>query len=696
MAGGLLDLWNQFSVQILVLLSLGLQVVLFLFAGIRRHEAPAIIRFLLWQAYLMADYTAIYALGHMWLSGAARGHQLVAFWAPFLLLHLGGPDSITAYALQDNQLWLRHLHTQVVQVLGAAYVLYMNIAGGGNFLPLAAALMFAVGVVKYGERTWALRCGNLESIRSSVKKQPPAMHNHFHLQDKRLAYSENEKDEQLDEESHLRRAHSLFHICKRAMVNSSVVEKVHGHKIIETMLVNEVEQWTLMEMELSLMYDILYTKAAVIHTWPGYFIRVISPLAIVAALLLFQFSGEDTGHRKVDVAITYVLLGGALFMETISLLNALVSSWTFAFLSTTTCRWLRFEALCNERWDRLRGAVLAFHRLVTGGDFRYKSRRWSGNMGQYNMLHFCTRPDSLTSPLLGRLASVVGLKEFWNRKHYSGTVKIPTHVKVCIGNHMSLVHKEGRMNALGMLRQKWGEEPLHSNGLYQGVLKNSLGIEFQEGIIIWHIGTNLFLAMSEKAEDTLPHVKAIKVLSNYMMFLLVERPDMLPGNAQNRLYQLTCKNLKDQVQRTHSSRRKSICDMLKSLFRLSDGPESSSRATDSKELAKSLYQKYGSQKFSHDAPRLTYAARLARKLVILEKYDTADSLQVVLDVWTDILIYASNKCSRESHAKKLNSGGELTTILWLMAEHVHQLNVEKDLYKVFLNRIDQDDDGDNV
>ena len=34
--------------------------------------------------------------------------ELTAFWAPFLLLHLGGPDSITAYALEDNELWLWH------------------------------------------------------------------------------------------------------------------------------------------------------------------------------------------------------------------------------------------------------------------------------------------------------------------------------------------------------------------------------------------------------------------------------------------------------------------------------------------------------------------------------------------------------------------------------------------------------------
>ena len=93
--GGPLDIWNEWATQILVLLSLTLQVVLLLFAGIRRREAYAVPTFLLWLAYLLADSTAIYALGHISLSGSPSKHQLVAFWAPFLLLHLGGPDSIT-------------------------------------------------------------------------------------------------------------------------------------------------------------------------------------------------------------------------------------------------------------------------------------------------------------------------------------------------------------------------------------------------------------------------------------------------------------------------------------------------------------------------------------------------------------------------------------------------------------------------
>ena len=63
MGGWPIDLWNQWAIQILVLLSFTLQVVL-----IRRRKAPTVLRLLLWLAYQLADSTAIYALGHLSLS----------------------------------------------------------------------------------------------------------------------------------------------------------------------------------------------------------------------------------------------------------------------------------------------------------------------------------------------------------------------------------------------------------------------------------------------------------------------------------------------------------------------------------------------------------------------------------------------------------------------------------------------------
>uniref|UniRef100_A0A0E0GXF4 DUF4220 domain-containing protein n=1 Tax=Oryza nivara TaxID=4536 RepID=A0A0E0GXF4_ORYNI len=99
--------------------------------------------------------------------------------------------------------------------------------------------------------------------------------------------------------------------------------------------------WKVMEMELSLMYDILYTKAAVIHTSIGYCIRAMSPMTIATSFMLFHFSNSRDGQNTVDIAVTYVLLGGGLLMETMVKLDARVPMHHPVELATTCCsmRW---------------------------------------------------------------------------------------------------------------------------------------------------------------------------------------------------------------------------------------------------------------------------------------------------------------------------------------------------------------------
>jgi hypothetical protein len=153
--------WKAWGIQSVVLLSFSLQVTLLFMADVRRHKESRMLKVILWLAYVLADTTAIYALGHMSVARKSPEHELTVFWAPLLLVHLGGQDNITAYAIEDNQLWLRHLQVLGVQVLAAAYVLYeSSILRRPTLLRPATILMFVVGVLKYGERVWALMCAN--------------------------------------------------------------------------------------------------------------------------------------------------------------------------------------------------------------------------------------------------------------------------------------------------------------------------------------------------------------------------------------------------------------------------------------------------------------------------------------------------------------------------------------------------------
>ena len=79
-------------------------------------------------------------------------------------------------------------------------------------------------------------------------------------------------------------------------------------------------------------------------------------------------------------------------------------------------------------------------------------------------------------------------------------------------------------------------------------------------------------------------------------------------------------------------------------------------------------------KYSHSVPRLCYANEVAKELLDREKDKGSRAvLNLVLDVWMDFLVYAANRCSRESHAKMLSSGGELTSVVvWIMTDFLNQ------------------------
>lgn len=66
--------------------------------------------------------------------------------------------------------------------------------------------------------------------------------------------------------------------------------------------------------------------------------------------------------------------------------------------------------------------------------------------------------------------------------------------------------------------------------------------EIQQQIIIWHIATDIYLRTSDKAETT-EYVEAINLISNYMMFLVLERPYMVPGLALRTIYSETIRDI---------------------------------------------------------------------------------------------------------------------------------------------------------
>nr|CAB3491815.1 unnamed protein product [Digitaria exilis] len=115
--------WEEWQLRVRVLTSLFIQFFLSYSAPLRKYRIPPWFRFFIWLAYLGGDAMAIYALASLFnrhKTGGAVSKQshstgLEALWAPILLVHLGGKDSITAYNVEDNELWRRHVLTALSQ-----------------------------------------------------------------------------------------------------------------------------------------------------------------------------------------------------------------------------------------------------------------------------------------------------------------------------------------------------------------------------------------------------------------------------------------------------------------------------------------------------------------------------------------------------------------------------------------------------
>ncbi|KAF8669857.1 hypothetical protein HU200_051033 [Digitaria exilis] len=55
-------------------------------------------------------------------------------------------------------------------------------------------------------------------------------------------------------------------------------------------------------------------------------------------------------------------------------------------------------------------------------------------------------------------------------------------------------------------------------------------------------------------------------------------------------------------------------------------------------------------------------------------------LELVFNVWVDKLVYAGVRCARESHAKQLSAGGDLTTVVWMVVQHAGPFQVGREKF----------------
>ncbi|GJN10557.1 hypothetical protein PR202_ga28662 [Eleusine coracana subsp. coracana] len=346
-------------------------------------------------------------------SSSSSSPIIFAFWTPFLLLHLGGPDTITAYSLEDNELWLRHLIGLLFELFSALVIFGCSVHVGNPMIP-GTAVMFVAGVVKYGERTFSLYSGSVDGFRDNILDPPDPGPNYAKLMTefdgkKRSGLvvkidvangvattaqqqAEKEETEQLvlrSDKSVEARAYDFFLTYRRLFVNLilSFKERRRSQAFFLSRE-NPGEAFQVIEVELNYIYEMVYTKGPVAHSRCGWLLRLLCSGCLLASLLLFFFLHKPShGIKRVDVAITYALLLGGLLLDSAALLMLLFSNRVTVYLERST----RFKCLATSS------------NLLTNNSNKKKDsnklmkmlrRRWAGKTSQLNLLTYCVHKPS--------------------------------------------------------------------------------------------------------------------------------------------------------------------------------------------------------------------------------------------------------------------------------------------------------------
>ncbi|PPE01982.1 hypothetical protein GOBAR_DD00979 [Gossypium barbadense] len=358
--------WDKWNIRGTILFSLSLQTFLVLLAPYRKSTRKRLLIMLIWSAYLLADAAANFTVGLISnnqgggskksgssTSKSSSHHSndaLLAFWAPFLLLHLGGPDTITAFALEDNELWLRHLLGLGFQAVATLYVFAQSLPKNRFWVP--TVLMFVAGTIKYVERTRALYLASLDRFRDSMLKEADPGPNYAKLMEEYASKRDNKlptriimipepdkearatdmpvKEGNLNNLEVVHYAYKYFLIFKGLVVDLifSFRERNESREFFKKR--KPIDALRVIEVELNFIYEVLYTKVQVVHSAWGYIFRCVALASIVAALSIFHFRTRKHDLNQFDVGITYTLLLGAVVLDLIALLMLIFSDWTFA------------------------------------------------------------------------------------------------------------------------------------------------------------------------------------------------------------------------------------------------------------------------------------------------------------------------------------------------------------------------------
>ncbi|KAF3338187.1 hypothetical protein FCM35_KLT17024 [Carex littledalei] len=647
------NLWSSDEIRVLVLTSLGIQMGLIFLAPLRKRSTKMVLTLTLWLLYLTADNVATYGLGNIsnqTPAGSGVSSELTVLWAPFLLVHLGGPDTITSYAIEDNELWWRHLLGLVSQVIVTVYVFLQSPTNGLLWIP--TIFVFIPGLIKFAERTHALRLASKDNIKDKIisELRPGSM-----------------KDIPMPDSQAIWEGFHWFNIFKRLLVDVTFPAEELMKSQDRIAGLTSTEALKLVAIELSFLYDILHTKAVHMHTNLGRVLRGFSLVSIIAALVVFHHLDMQKYVSK-DIIITYILFGAGLSLEVIATMLLVFSDWMVVTLTE------------NKHSNCFASCITAMVKRIT---FRKGIPRWAHTIGHYNLVGVSLRDrDTVLANIMRKLR----IKHIWDN-FCESTILIPiTELleKIMFTEAKRRAQNVHIYNVLLMARAYRGNKALERHGQLTN-LEWSMKREFDECIILWHLATDICYyndsSNQPKGSDDTERDVSWKT-SNYMVYLLTQQQSMMQLGYGKTRFEATCAVVKKKFKGKGKLKDKDAREVLKAAPVLEQNdaqePADGRQPTDKKDtfVLKKIWaflRCWGRRKVEDDKRKgedemgelvLKDGLRLAKQLQEIKP--DIKKWQVISETWMEMLGYAAIHCDSYQHAKTLSRGGELLTHLWLL------------------------------
>ncbi|GLT84357.1 hypothetical protein SLE2022_025930 [Rubroshorea leprosula] len=380
-------------------------------------------------------------------------------------------------------------------------------------------------------------------------------------------------------------------------------------------------------IQLGFMFDVVYTKASLIYTKLGCFLRLTSFTSSFSVLVLFFINiiNEPKFHgSRIDIAITGILLSGAIAQELYAAWVMLSSDWAVLVAK------FHHNVLVRKMFK------------VSSKYFPYllhQSKRWSNQMGQFDLLEYCwrykKRKANQSDDFLQKITIGNEIAEMWHKWKLTKFVDVSPFWQQFI-NYFHPFILVMRINPSLITR---GEYALRIHRQFDQ-LKWSTELEIDHSIIIWHLATSVCYLQENNHDDEA--MKISKHLSDYMMYLLAMCPALLLSDHSKSFWL------------DHAY------DNLKELL---------PRATDTRNAASALLSipddVHDEEPESRERTFEDLRGDVLKLATIINQSN--NKWKMIRDVWMEMLSYAAVSSQHINHVKQLGEGIEFLSFMWLAA-----------------------------